>query len=134
MQDWKAPDDHLDIAGNHIGDLSMAYLALILHRSHTVLSTLNIDDNDFRNSKNIKRFVEAIEQNESLISFTFPLTDAQKIVENADKDERDIVIRTLCELQIKAAVRINVNRAKKKPNDLPFPATEDIQQLIRRRK
>ena len=112
----------------------MAYLALILHRSHTVLSTLNIDDNDFRNSKNIKRFVEAIEQNESLISFTFPLTDAQKIVENADKDERDIVIRTLCELQIKAAVRINVNRAKKKPNDLPFPATEDIQQLIRRRK
>ena len=123
--------ESLDIAGNHIGDLSMAYLVHILHRSNTVLSTLNIDDNDFRNSDNIKRFVEAMEQNESLISFTFPLTDAQKIVESADKDERDIVIRTLSELQINAAERINVNRAKKKkPNDLPFPATEDIQQLI----
>ena len=123
--------ESLDIAGNHIGDLSMAYLVHILHRSNTVLSTLNIDDNDFRNSDNIKRFVEAMEQNESLISFTFPLTDAQNIVESADKDERDIVIRTLSELQINAAERINVNRAKKKkPNDLPFPATEDIQQLI----
>ncbi|OHT14826.1 hypothetical protein TRFO_14767 [Tritrichomonas foetus] len=122
---------NLDISNNEIGDSLIPFINQILHRPETKLQKLNIDGNNLLSTDKLSTLVEAVDGCNSLVSFQFPIIDAQKITQHADADEKDVVIRTLSELQIGFIQAINSHRNKAKmPNDLPFPADEQIQKLV----
>ena len=121
----------LDVSSNGFGDGLIPYINQILHAPNSQLQKLNIDNNNFSSTDKLASLVEAVDGCYSLISFRFPFTDAKNIITRADNSEKDVIIRTLSEMQIGFIQGINSHRNKQKlPNDLPFPADEEIQKLV----
>lgn len=120
---------YLDVSNNSSGDACLSTFVKVIH-SCTKLETLIVDGNDFLSADQVATLIDAVEENPTLISFPYPVLDAQAIVKNADSDAKN-VIRVLGELEISAVNAINKNRIKRKmPNDLPFTAKPEIADLV----
>ena len=120
----------LDISGQFLGNGALSVITSII-RQCTELQEIEIDHNKFNDLDQMDQLVQAIKQNENLITFHYPIRDGKEYVDSKKKHEQDVLIKRISDQQVNSQTFINNNRAgKKMPSELPFVVTEDIAKLI----
>lgn len=137
----------LDISNNNSQNSTISNIKNILITEGLALRALYIDGNCIPTTDSLVELAESAEKCKSLITFPFPVADAQRIIKKLEKRQQKKIIQKLSDIQIRfiqATIRnrMKLNKRSEKqskkgslserplPMDLPFPATERVKELV----
>ncbi|EAY20733.1 Leucine Rich Repeat family protein [Trichomonas vaginalis G3] len=122
--------ESLDISGNCGKNEIIPLLSAIVSQCKN-LKSLKMDGNQINQFEQMDQLITSIKENESVISFSYPVLDAKQFVDSKKQKDQKMLISQISNQQVEAGTHINCHRlALKMPSELPFEANEDVQDLI----
>lgn len=122
--------ESLDVSNNLGKNEIIPLLSAIISQCRN-LKSLKIDGNGITEFEKIEDLIPVIDQNESLITFSYPVVDGKNFVDSKKQKDQAHLISMISNQQVNIATKVSNHRvAQNMPSDLPFDASEDVIALV----